>query len=182
MHVNLHNPTFLTFFTIYLTAKPTNAKKTAGTSKVSTQASGQSSSSTSSKTPKNSSSELKVTQAKSGKKTELSRSPRPPSKASSETGTIPEESASKKDQKKKEVTSDVKRSVEEKSQDRKGPKGHASECSSEPNKIQPHVNEATEETPFTRSSNELSTDTSDKPVKTESERVEEKTTTDQTQT
>ncbi|XP_056616678.1 phosphatase and actin regulator 2 isoform X2 [Triplophysa dalaica] len=163
-------------------AKPTNAKKTAGTSKVSTQASGQSSSSTSSKTPKNNSSELKVTQAKSGKKTELSRSPRPPSKASSETGSVPEESASKKDQKKKEVTSDVNRSVEEKSQDRKGPKGHASECSSEQNKIQPHVNEATEETPFTRSSNELSTDTSDKPVKTESELVEEKTTTDQTQT
>ncbi|XP_057197650.1 phosphatase and actin regulator 2 isoform X4 [Triplophysa rosa] len=159
-------------------AKPTNAKKTAGTSKVSTQASGQSSSSTSSKTPKNNSSELKVTQAKSGKKTEPSRSPRPPSKGSSETGSVPEESASKKDQKKKEVTSDVKRSVEEKSQDRKGPKGHASQCSSEPNKIQPHVNEATEETPFTRSSNELS---SDKPVNTESD-VEEKTTTDQTQT
>lgn len=157
-------------------AKPSNAKKTAGTAKVSTQASGQSSSSTCSKAPKNNSSELTVAHPKSAKKNEPSRSPRPPSKVSSET------ESSKKDHRKKEVTSNVNKSVEEKSQNGKGAKGHPSEPSSEQDKKQPpHVNEETEETSFTRTSNELSVETSEKNVNTESETEKERTTGDQTQ-
>ncbi|XP_055027135.1 phosphatase and actin regulator 2 isoform X1 [Misgurnus anguillicaudatus] len=157
-------------------AKPSNAKKTAGTTKVSTPASGQSSSSTCSKAPKNNSSELTVAQPKSAKKNEPSRSPRPPSKVSSET------ESSKKDHKKKEVTSNVNKSVEEKSQNGKGAKGHPSEPSSEQDKKQPpHVNEETEETSFTRTLNELSSETSEKTVNTESETEKERTTGDQTQ-
>lgn len=157
-------------------AKPSNAKKTAGTTKVSTPVSGQSSSSTCSKAPKNNSSELTVAQPKSAKKNEPSRSPRPPSKVSSET------ESSKKDHKKKEVTSNVNKSVEEKSQNGKGAKGHPSEPSSEQDKKQPpHVNEETEETSFTRTLNELSSETSEKTVNTESETEKERTTGDQTQ-
>lgn len=162
-------------YLFFITAKPSNAKKTAGTSKVSTQASGQSSSSTCSKAPKNNSSELTVAQPKSAKKNEPSRSPRPPSKVSSET------ESSKKDHRKKEVTSNVNKSVEEKSQNGKGAKGHPSETSLEQDKKQLHVNEETEETSFTRTSNELSSDTSEKTVNTESETEKERTTADQTQ-
>ncbi|XP_016090496.1 phosphatase and actin regulator 2-like isoform X3 [Sinocyclocheilus grahami] len=96
-------------------AKPSNPKKTAGASKSSSQASGQSSSSTCSKTPKNSKLELTAAQPKSAKKTEPSRSARPPVKTSSETL----ESSSKKDQKKKEVTSSIEK-AEETSQNGKG--------------------------------------------------------------
>ncbi|XP_051774024.1 phosphatase and actin regulator 2 isoform X3 [Ctenopharyngodon idella] len=155
-------------------AKATNPKKTAGTSKSSTQASGQSSSSTCSKTPKNNNSELTTAQAKSAKKTAPSRSPRPPSKTPSETV----ESSSKKDQRKKELTSNVNEKAEEKSQDGKGA-DQLSESSAEMDKRQPHVNQATEETSFTGSSNELSSDTLGEPVSTESE--EEKKRADQTQ-
>ncbi|XP_048060765.1 phosphatase and actin regulator 2 isoform X5 [Megalobrama amblycephala] len=155
-------------------AKATNPKKTAGTSKSSTQASGQSSSSTCSKTPKNNNSELTTAQAKSAKKTAPSRSPRPPSKTPSETV----ESSSKKDQRKKELTSNVNEKAEEKSQDGKGA-DQLSESSAEMDKRQPHVNQATEETSFTGSSNELSSDTLSEPVSTESE--EEKKRPDQTQ-
>ncbi|XP_067242306.1 phosphatase and actin regulator 2 isoform X2 [Chanodichthys erythropterus] len=155
-------------------AKATNPKKTAGTSKSSTQASGQSSSSTCSKTPKNNNSELTTAQAKSAKKTAPSRSPRPPSKTPSETV----ESSSKKDQRKKELTSNVNEKAEEKSQDGKGA-DQLSESSAEMDKRQPHVNQATEETSFTGSSNELSSDTLSEPVSTGSE--EEKKRPDQTQ-
>lgn len=157
-------------------AKTLNPKKTAGTSKSSTQASGQSSSSTCSKTPKNNNSELTAAQAKTAKKTAPSRSPRPPSKTPSETV----ENSSKKDQRKKELTSNVNEKVEEKSQDGKGA-DQLSEPSAEMDKRQPHVNQATEETSFTGSSNELSSDTLGEPVSTESEEEKERAAEDQTQ-
>ncbi|XP_067278095.1 phosphatase and actin regulator 2 isoform X4 [Pseudorasbora parva] len=157
-------------------AKTQNPKKTAGTSKSSTQASGQSSSSTCSKTPKNNNSELTVAQAKSAKKTAPSRSPRPPSKTPSETV----ENSSKKDQRKKELTSNVNGKSEEKSQDGKGA-DQLSETSAEMDKRQPHVNQATEETSFSGSSNELSSDTLGEPVSTEGEEKKEAAAADQTQ-
>ncbi|XP_077093234.1 phosphatase and actin regulator 2 isoform X8 [Siphateles boraxobius] len=157
-------------------AKTLNPKKTAGTSKSSTQASGQSSSSTCSKTPKNNNSELTAVQAKSAKKPAPSRSPRPPSKTPSETV----ESATKKDQRKKELTSNVNEKAEEKSQDGKGA-DQLSESSAEMDKRQPHVNQATEETSFTGSSNELSSDTLGEPVSTESEKEKERAAADQIQ-
>lgn len=153
-------------------AKPSNPKKTAGTSKSSSQASGQSSSSTSSKTPKNNNLE---TQPKSAKKTEPSRSPRPPSKTSSETT----ESSFKKNQKKKEVTSNIEK-AEEISQNGKGA-SHLSESSAEKDKKQAFVNQTTEETAFTASSNGLSSDTLGQPVSTESETEKERAVPDQTQ-
>ncbi|KAL1263035.1 hypothetical protein QQF64_005774 [Cirrhinus molitorella] len=156
-------------------AKPSNPKKTAGTSKSSSQASGQSSSLTCSKTPKNNSLEVTAAQPKSTKKTEPSRSPRPTSKTPSETV----ESSSKKDQKKKEVTSNNKK-AEETSQNGKGA-SHLSESSAEKDKRQPYVNQTTEETSFTGSSNGLSSDTSGQPASTESETEKEKDVTDQTQ-
>ncbi|XP_056113135.1 phosphatase and actin regulator 2 isoform X6 [Rhinichthys klamathensis goyatoka] len=157
-------------------AKTLNPKKTAGTSKSSTQASGQSSSSTCSKTPKNNNSELTAAQAKSAKKPAPSRSPRPPSKTPSETV----ESSSKKDQRKKELTSNGNEKAGEKSQDGKGA-DQVSESSAEMDKRQPHVNQATEETSFTGSSNELSSDTLGEPVSTESEEVKERAAADQIQ-
>ncbi|CAM4726936.1 hypothetical protein PO909_019339 [Leuciscus waleckii] len=157
-------------------AKTLNPKKTAGTSKSSTQASGQSSSSTCSKTPKNNNSELTAAQAKSAKKPAPSRSPRPPSKTPSETA----ESSSKKDQRKKELTSNVNEKAEEKSQDGKGA-DQLSESSAEMDKSQPHVNQATEETSFTGSSNELSSDNLGEPVSTESKEEKERTAADQIQ-
>ncbi|XP_059422306.1 phosphatase and actin regulator 2 isoform X4 [Carassius carassius] len=153
-------------------AKPSNPKKTAGTSKSSSQASGQSSSLTSSKTPKNNSLEA---QPKSAKKTEPSRSPRPPSKPSSETT----ESSSKKDRKKKEVTSNIER-AEETSQNGKGA-SHLSELSAKKDKKQPYVNQTTEETSFSGSSNRLSSDTLGQPVSTESETGKERAVVEQTQ-
>ncbi|XP_016149648.1 phosphatase and actin regulator 2-like isoform X1 [Sinocyclocheilus grahami] len=153
-------------------AKPLNPKKTAGTSKSSSQASGQSSSLTSSKTPKNNSLEA---QPKSAKKTEPSRSPRPPSKTSSETT----ESSSKKDQKKKEVTSNIDK-AKETSLNGKGA-SHLSESSAEKHKKQPYVNQTTEETSFAGSSNGLSSDTLGQPVSTESETEKERAVADQTQ-
>ncbi|XP_016149651.1 phosphatase and actin regulator 2-like isoform X3 [Sinocyclocheilus grahami] len=155
-----------------LEAKPLNPKKTAGTSKSSSQASGQSSSLTSSKTPKNNSLEA---QPKSAKKTEPSRSPRPPSKTSSETT----ESSSKKDQKKKEVTSNIDK-AKETSLNGKGA-SHLSESSAEKHKKQPYVNQTTEETSFAGSSNGLSSDTLGQPVSTESETEKERAVADQTQ-
>ncbi|XP_073691143.1 phosphatase and actin regulator 2 isoform X3 [Garra rufa] len=156
-------------------AKPSNPKKTAGTSKSSSQASGQSSSVTCSKTPKNNNLEVTAAQPKSGKKTEPSRSPRPTSKTPSETA----ESSSKKDQKKKEVTSNNAK-TEETSQNGKGA-SHLSESSAEKDKRQPYVNQTTEETSFTGSSNGLSSDTSGQPASTESETEKEKAVADQTQ-
>ncbi|XP_016390237.1 phosphatase and actin regulator 2 isoform X3 [Sinocyclocheilus rhinocerous] len=153
-------------------AKPSNPKKTAGTSKSSSQASGQSSSLTSSKTPKNNSLEA---QPKSAKKTEPSRSPRPPSKTSSETT----ESSSKRDQKKKEVTSNIDK-AKETSLNGKGA-SHLSESSAEKHKKQPYVNQTTEETSFAGSSNGLSSDTLGQPVSTESETEKERAVADQTQ-
>ncbi|XP_016313391.1 phosphatase and actin regulator 2-like isoform X3 [Sinocyclocheilus anshuiensis] len=153
-------------------AKPSNPKKTAGTSKSSSQASGQSSSLTSSKTPKNNSLEA---QPKSAKKTEPSRSPRPPSKTSSETT----ESSSKKDQKKKEVTSNIDK-AKETSLNGKGA-SHLSESSAEKHKKQPYVNQTTEETSFAGSSNGLSSDTLGQPVSTESETEKERAVADLTQ-
>ncbi|XP_039528837.1 phosphatase and actin regulator 2 isoform X1 [Pimephales promelas] len=157
-------------------AKTLNSKKTAGTSKSSTQASAQSSSSTCSKTPKNNNSELTAAQAKSAKKPAPSRSPRPPSKTPSETV----ESSSKKDQRKKELTSNCNEKAEEKSQDGKGV-DQLSESSAEMDKRQPHVNQATEETSFIGSSNELSSDTLCEPVNTESEEEKERAAADQIQ-
>ncbi|XP_005156986.1 phosphatase and actin regulator 2 isoform X2 [Danio rerio] len=152
-------------------AKTSNAKKTTGTSKGSSQASGQSSSQTSSKTSKNSNSEH-TGQAKTGKKTEPSRSQRPLSKTQE---TV--ESSSKKDQKKKELTTSVNEKAEEKSQNGKGD-SHLSKCA-ETDKRQSHVNQATEETSFIGSSNELSSDASAEPVNVETETQKEKA--DQTQ-
>lgn len=152
-------------------AKPSNPKKTAGTSKSSSQASGQSSSLTSSKTPKNNNLEV---QPKSAKKTEPSRSPRPPSKTSSETT----ESSSKKDQKKR-VTSNTEK-AEETSQNGKGA-SHLSESSAEKDKKQPYVNQTTEETSFSGSANGLSSDTLRQPVNTESGTEKERAGADQTQ-
>lgn len=88
------------------------------------------------------------------------------------------ESSSKKDQRKKELTSNVNEKAEEKSQDGKAA-DQLSESSAEMDKRQPHINQATEETSFTGSSNELSSDTLGEPVSTESE--EEKKRADQTQ-
>ncbi|XP_052428853.1 phosphatase and actin regulator 2 isoform X6 [Carassius gibelio] len=153
-------------------AKPSNPKKTAGTSKSSSQASGQSSSLTSSKTPKNNSLEA---QPKSAKKTEPSRSPRPPSKPSSETT----ESSSKKDRKKKEVTSSIEK-AEETSQNGKGA-SHLSELSAKKDKKQPYVNQTTEETSFSGSSNGLCSDTLGQPVSTESETEKESAVVEQTE-
>ncbi|XP_056327178.1 phosphatase and actin regulator 2 isoform X3 [Danio aesculapii] len=148
-------------------AKASNAKKTTGTSKGSSQASGQSSSQTSSKTSKNNNSELTAGQAKSGKKTEPSRSQQPLSKTRE---TV--ESTSKKDQKKKELTTSVNEKAEEKSQNGKGD-SHLSKCA-ETDKRQSHVNQATEETSFIGSSNELSSDASAEPVNAETETQKEK--------
>uniref|UniRef100_A0A8C2Q844 Phosphatase and actin regulator n=1 Tax=Cyprinus carpio TaxID=7962 RepID=A0A8C2Q844_CYPCA len=156
-------------------AKSSNPKKTAGTSKSSSQASGQSSSSTCSKTPKNSNLELTAAQTKSAKKTEPSRSPRPPSKTLSETV----ESSSIKDQKKKEVASSVEK-AEETSQNEKGA-CHLLESSAEKDKSSPYVNQTTEETSFTESSNGLSSDTLGQSVSTESETEKEKAVADQPQ-
>ncbi|XP_016412411.1 phosphatase and actin regulator 2-like [Sinocyclocheilus rhinocerous] len=156
-------------------AKPSNPKKTAGASKSSSQASGQSSSSTCSKTPKNSNLELTAAQPKSAKKTEPSRSARPPSKTSSETV----ESSSKKDQKKKEVTSSIEK-AEETSQNGKGA-DHLLESSAEKDKRQPYVNQTTEETSFSESSNALSSDTLGQSVSTESETEKERAVADQPQ-
>ncbi|XP_043112346.1 phosphatase and actin regulator 2 isoform X5 [Puntigrus tetrazona] len=153
-------------------AKPSNPKKTAGTSKSSSQASGQSSLLTSSKTPKNNSLEA---QPKSAKKNEPSRSPRPSSKISSETT----ESSSKKDQKKKEVTSNIEK-AEETSQNGKGA-SRLSESSAEKDKKQPYVNQTTEETSFAGSSNGLPLDTLGQPVSAESVTEKERAVADQTQ-
>lgn len=153
-------------------AKTSNTKKTTGTSKGSSQASGQSSSQTSSKTPKNNNSEQTTGQAKSGKKTEPSRSQRPLSKTP-ETA----ESSSKKDQKKKQLITSVNEKAEEKSPNGKGA-SHLSE-SAVTDKRQSYVNQATEETSFIGSSNELLSDASAEPVNTETETQEEKA--DQTQ-
>ncbi|XP_016326637.1 phosphatase and actin regulator 2-like isoform X1 [Sinocyclocheilus anshuiensis] len=156
-------------------AKPSTPKKTAGASKSSSQASGQSSSSTCSKTPKNSNLELTAAQPKSAKKAEPSRSARPPSKTSSETV----ESSSKKDQKKKEGTSSIEK-AEETSQNGKGA-DHLLESSVEKDKRQPYVNQTTEETSFSESSNALSSDTLGQSVSTESETEKERAVADQPQ-
>ncbi|RXN25457.1 phosphatase and actin regulator 2 isoform X2 [Labeo rohita] len=155
-------------------AKPSNLKKTAGTSKSSSQASGQSCSLTCSKTPKSNNLEVTAAQPKSAKKTEPSRSPRPTSKTPSETA-----ESSKKGQKKKEVTSNTDK-AEETSQNGKGA-SHLSESSAEKDKKQPYVNQTTEETSFTGSSNGLSSDTSGQPVSTESETEKERAVADHTQ-
>uniref|UniRef100_A0A8C1F5B9 Phosphatase and actin regulator n=1 Tax=Cyprinus carpio carpio TaxID=630221 RepID=A0A8C1F5B9_CYPCA len=156
-------------------AKSSNPQKTAGTSKSSSQASGQSSSSTCSKTPKKSNLDITAAQPKSAKKTEPSRSPRPPSKTLSETV----ESSSIKDQKKKEVASSVEK-AEETSQNEKGA-CHLLESSAEKDKSSPYVNQTTEETSFTESSNGLSSDTLGQSVSTESETEKEKAVADQPQ-
>ncbi|XP_016090495.1 phosphatase and actin regulator 2-like isoform X2 [Sinocyclocheilus grahami] len=156
-------------------AKPSNPKKTAGASKSSSQASGQSSSSTCSKTPKNSKLELTAAQPKSAKKTEPSRSARPPVKTSSETL----ESSSKKDQKKKEVTSSIEK-AEETSQNGKGA-DHLLEFSAEKGKRKPYFNQTTEKTSFSESSNALSSDTLGQSVSTESETEKERAVADQPQ-
>ncbi|XP_051503567.1 phosphatase and actin regulator 2-like isoform X5 [Myxocyprinus asiaticus] len=156
--------------------KSSNPKRTAVTSKNS----GQSSSVTCSKTPKNNKAELTVAETKSAKKTEPSRSPRPPPKPLSDTGSSPVESSSKKDQKKKVASSINEKSVEKTPQDGKGA-SHLLESSVELDKRKTHVNKATEETAFTGSSNELCSDTLNEPVSTESEGENEKITADQTQ-
>ncbi|XP_052469064.1 phosphatase and actin regulator 2 isoform X5 [Carassius gibelio] len=156
-------------------AKSSTPKKTAGTSKSSSQASGQSSSLTCSKAPKNSNLELTAAQPKPAKKTEPSRSPRPPSKTSSETV----ESSSKKDQKKKEVTSGVEK-AEETSQNEKGA-SHLLESSAEKDKGPSYVNPTTEETSCTESSNGLSSDTLGQSVSTEGETEKERAVADQPQ-
>lgn len=127
---------------------------------------------TSSKTPKNNNLEA---HPKPAKKTEPSRSPRPHSKTSSDTT----ESSSKKDQKKKEVTSNTEK-AEETSQNGKGA-SHLSESSAKKDKKQPYVNPTTEETSFTRSSNGLSSDTLGQPVSTESGTEKERAGADQKQ-
>ncbi|XP_051507869.1 phosphatase and actin regulator 2-like isoform X3 [Myxocyprinus asiaticus] len=161
-------------------AKSSNPKKTAVTSKNSTQTSGQSSSATCLKTPKNNKAQLTAAETKSVKKAEPSRSPRPPPKPSSYMGSSPLESSSKKDQKKKVTSNTNEKSVEETSQDGKGA-SHPAESSVELDKKKPHVNDATEETAFTGSSHELFSDILNEPVSAESEGEKEKTTADQTQ-
>ncbi|XP_026134238.1 phosphatase and actin regulator 2-like isoform X4 [Carassius auratus] len=156
-------------------AKSSTPKKTAGTSKSSSQASGQSSSSTCSKAPKNSNLELTAAQPKPAKKTEPSRSPRPSSKTSSETV----ESSSKKDQKKKEVTSGVEK-AEETSPNEKS-SSHLLESSAEKDKGPSYVNPTTEETSCTESSNGLSSDTLGQSVSTEGETEKERAVADQPQ-
>ncbi|XP_051946122.1 phosphatase and actin regulator 2-like isoform X3 [Xyrauchen texanus] len=160
--------------------KSSNPKKTVVTSKNSTQTSGQSSSVTCSKTPKNNKAQLTAAEIKSVKKSEPSRAPRPPPKPSSYMGNSPLESSSKKDQKKKVTSNTNEKSVEETSQDGKGANRPA-ESSVELDKKKPHVNDATEETAFTGSSHELSSDTLNEPVSAESEGEKVKTTADQTQ-
>uniref|UniRef100_A0A3B4CF41 Phosphatase and actin regulator n=1 Tax=Pygocentrus nattereri TaxID=42514 RepID=A0A3B4CF41_PYGNA len=157
-------------------AKPPNPKKTAGTSKSSSQASGQASTACA-KNLKDGVSELTPGETKHGKKTNQSRSPQPRSKAPPE----PDKTrggSSTKDQKNETVASSAEeKAVKETSQVcEDANKQH--NCSAEPVSIRPHMNEATEETSFTESSNELPSNATAEPLSTEKEAEEGKSAAD----
>ncbi|XP_072534528.1 phosphatase and actin regulator 2 isoform X4 [Salminus brasiliensis] len=137
-------------------AKAPNPKKTAGTPKSSSQGSGQSSTA-GAKNLKDSVSELTPGETKHGKKTNRSKSPQPRPKAPADTDQAGR-STSTKDQRNGAVASSAEeKAVKETSQVCEDT-AKQSDSSAETERKQPHINQATEETSFTESSNELSSD------------------------
>ncbi|XP_066536196.1 phosphatase and actin regulator 2 isoform X3 [Hoplias malabaricus] len=155
-------------------AKSPNPKKTATTPKSSSLASGQSSSA-GEKILKESVSELTPVETKHGKKTSKSRSPQPRLKTQTEqTGG----SSSSKDQRNSTVASSAEEKPVEEIAQVCEDANKQPDCSSEAEGALPHVNEATEETSFTESSCQLTSDTTGEPQSTEQVTEEEKTAAD----
>lgn len=128
----------------FLTAKSTTPKKTAGSSKSSSQAS----STPSAKNVKDGASELTPGESKTGKK---SRSPQPRPKGSTGSENPAEGGCSAKDQRHSRLASGADgKSVKETAQHGEGTKKQPE--SSTPERSQPHVNKGGEETAFTESS------------------------------
>ncbi|KAI4896588.1 hypothetical protein NFI96_018216 [Prochilodus magdalenae] len=157
-------------------AKSSNPKKTAGTSKGSSQASGQPSTACV-KNVKDSVSELTPAETKHGKKTNQSRSPQSRSKAPPEKDKT-QGSSSSKDQKNETVASSAEeKAVKEKSEVCEDA-NKQQVSSAEPDRIQPHLNKATEETSFTESSCEPPSNSAREPQSAEKEAEEGKSTAD----
>ncbi|XP_036430305.1 phosphatase and actin regulator 2 isoform X2 [Colossoma macropomum] len=148
-------------------AKAPNPKKTAGTSKSSSQASGQASTSCA-KNLKDGVSELTPAETKHGKKTNQSRSPQPRSKAPPETDKTRGSSSTKDQKNETEASSAEENAVKETPQVCEDA-NKQQDSSAEPEKIQPHMNKATQETSFTESSNELPSNAAAEPPSTEKE-------------
>lgn len=147
-HLVLRNRTFVLTQCSFLTAKSTTPKKTAGSSKGSSQAS----SATNGKNGKDGASDLTPAEGKPGKK---ARSPQPRPKASAGSEKPAEGSSSTKDQRHSRLAcSGDAKSVKDTSRVVEGAKKQPE--SSAPERSQTHINKATEETAFTEST--LSTD------------------------
>ncbi|XP_076830020.1 phosphatase and actin regulator 2 isoform X4 [Brachyhypopomus gauderio] len=154
-------------------AKSSNPKKTAGTSKSSSHAPGQASA-TCVKDPKDSVSELAPDENRPGKKASCSRSPQPPAKAPCETQSPAGGSTSTKDQGNGAPACGAdSKTLKETTRVHKDA-GKESEHREEPDRSQPPVNRAVEETSFTTTSSRSSSDSPGERLRTEEETKKEK--------